>query len=65
MTRTVPALKKGDELVILQLPSHKTVIFYNNQNQGELDDKCGDAVFRVWLDPSTRYQRVRKDLLKE
>lgn len=65
LERIVPALSRGDQLVILCLPDRQTVIFHNGRKIGSVDDpNFGSALFRVWLDPLASRQDIRSALLQ-
>lgn len=66
MQKAVPTVNSGDQLVVLCLPNNKTVLFHNGTPSGELQDQpfC-EALFKVWLDPRTKHERLRKELLNE
>jgi hypothetical protein len=64
LQRLLPSVNRGDQLVVLQAPSHKTFFFYNGREHGEIDDPAfGSAFFGIWLDPRTKNPALRRSLL--
>jgi hypothetical protein len=64
LERVLPAVNRGDQLVVLCAPDHKTFFFYNGRERGEIDDPAfGTAFFSIWLDPRTNNPALRKSLL--
>jgi hypothetical protein len=65
LNQIIPALARGDQLVILCLPDQRTVVFYNGTKVGSVDDpNFGAALFRIWLDPNASRQDFRNALLQ-
>jgi chalcone isomerase-like protein len=66
MLKALPSLNRGDQLVILVMPSGTTIMYFNGQEREKLDDpNFGPALFRVWLDPASSYQHIKKGMLQE
>lgn len=64
LERVMPAVNRGDQVVVFCAPSHKTFFFYNGRERGEIDDPdFGAAFFSIWLDPRTNNPALRKSLL--
>jgi hypothetical protein len=64
LERVLPAVNRGDQLVVFCAPNHKTFFFYNGRECGEIDDPdFGAAFFSIWLDPRTNNPALRKSLL--
>jgi hypothetical protein len=64
LERVLPAVNRGDQVVVFCAPSHKTFFFYNGRERGEIDDPdFGTAFFGIWLDPRTNNPALRKSLL--
>lgn len=62
--RVLPAVNRGDQLVVLCAPNQRTFFFYNGRDRGEIDDPAfGAAFFGIWLDPRTNNPALRKSLL--
>jgi Chalcone isomerase-like len=60
----LPSLGRGDQLVFLVTPIGRTTMYYNGEELESTDDpNLGAALFRVWLDPATSYQHIRKGML--
>jgi Chalcone isomerase-like len=64
MTKVIPNVRQGDQVVIFCADSNRTLVYLNNSSTGEVDDPsfC-PAVMSVWLHPQTRHQSMRKSLL--
>ncbi|HKN14772.1 MAG TPA: chalcone isomerase family protein [Candidatus Binatus sp.] len=64
MTKVIPNVQQGDQIVIFCSDTNRTLAYLNNKNTGEVDDPsfC-PAVMSVWLHPQTKYQAIRKSLL--
>jgi hypothetical protein len=64
MTKIIPNVRQGDQVVIFCADSNRTLVYLNNSSTGEVDDPtfC-PAVMSVWLHPQTRHQSIRKSLL--
>ena len=64
MTKLIPNLQRGDQVVIFCSDSNRTLAYLNDSSTGEIDDPsfC-PAVMRVWLDPKTKHQALRRSLL--
>lgn len=64
MTRLIPNLKSGDQIVIFCPHDGKTLTYYNGRSFGEVDDTtlC-PAIINVWLHPQSRSKDLRKSLL--
>ncbi|MGH7923662.1 MAG: chalcone isomerase family protein [Candidatus Binatus sp.] len=64
LERVMPSVSKGDQVVVLCAPNHKTFFFHNGREGGEIDDPAfGAAFFSIWLDPRTKNPALRKSLL--
>jgi Chalcone isomerase-like len=65
MRKVIPSVKEGDQVVIFCSSSNRTFVYFNDSGLGEIDDPsfC-PAVMSVWLHPQTKYQSVRKSLLR-
>jgi hypothetical protein len=64
LERVLPAVNRGDQLVVYSGPSRKTYFFYNGRERGEIDDPAfGAAFFGIWLDPRTNNPALRRSLL--
>jgi len=66
MTKLIPNVQKGDQIVIFCSDTHRTIAYLNNSSTGEIDDPtfC-PAVMSVWLHPKTKHQAMRKSLLRQ
>ena len=66
MTKVIPSVREGDQVVIFCPPGNRTFVYFNDSNVGEIDDPsfC-PAVMNVWLHPQTKHQTMRKSLLRE
>jgi Chalcone isomerase-like len=64
MTKLIPNVQRGDQVVIFCSDAHRTIAFLNNSRTGEIDDPsfC-PAVMNVWLHPQTKHQAMRRSLL--
>ncbi len=64
MTKVIPNVKQGDQVVIFCTDATRTLVYLNASSTGEVDDPsfC-PAVMAVWLHPSTKHQALRKSLL--
>jgi hypothetical protein len=64
MTKVIPNVKQGDQIVIFCPNDTRTLVYLNNSSTGEVDDPsfC-PAVMNVWLHPATKHQVLRKSLL--
>jgi hypothetical protein len=64
MTKLIPNVQRGDQIVIFCSDAHRTIAFLNNSRTGEIDDPsfC-PAVMNVWLHPQTKHQSMRRSLL--
>ncbi len=64
MTRVMPNVRQGDQVVIFCTDATRTLVYLNNSSTGEVDDPsfC-PAVMNVWLHPQTKHQALRKSLL--
>ena len=64
MTKIIPDVQQGDQVVLFCPDSKRTLAFLNNRSTGAVDDPsfC-PAVMRVWLDPGTKHQALRRSLL--
>jgi hypothetical protein len=59
-----PDIKKGDQLVGLQLPGRETRFFHNGEPIGTVSDPAfGSMFFAIWLDPKTSQPALREELL--
>jgi chalcone isomerase-like protein len=66
MARVMPPIRKGDRVVVFTMPVGKTVVFLNDTEHGEIDDPAfGQALFKIWLDPQSRNQPLRRKLLNQ
>lgn len=64
MARIMPAVNRGDQIVVFNAPNHKTYFFYNGRERGAIDDPAfGAAFFSIWLDPRTKNPALRRSLL--
>ena len=63
MTRLMPNVKSGDQVVVFCPSEDKTLVYYNGRSQGEVDDAtlC-PAIVNVWLHPASK-SSMRKSLL--
>jgi chalcone isomerase-like protein len=63
MTRLMPNVKSGDQVVVFCPSAAKTLVYYNGRSQGEADDAtlC-PAIMDVWLHPASK-SSMRKSLL--
>jgi len=64
LTKIVPNLAQGDQIVIFCADNNRTIGYLNESRIGEVDDPtfC-PAVMSVWLHPQTKHQSMRKSLL--
>jgi hypothetical protein len=64
MTKVIPNVKSGDQVVIFCTDATRTLVYLNASTTGEVDDPsfC-PAVMAVWLHPQTKHQALRKSLL--
>jgi Chalcone isomerase-like len=64
MTKVIPNLRAGDQVVIFCPDTARTLVYLNDSSVGEVDDQtfC-PAVMSVWLHPQTKYGALRKSLL--
>ena len=64
LARVMPPIRKGDRLVVFTVPVGKTMVYFNDAEYGEIDDPSfGQALFKIWLDPHSRNQPLRRKLL--
>jgi len=65
MTRLMPNVKSGDQVVVFCPSATKTLVYYNGGSQGEVDDAtlC-PAIMNVWLHPASK-SSMRKSLLAQ
>jgi Chalcone isomerase-like len=66
MSRVIPSIKQGDQVVIFCAPSNQTLVYLNETSVGAISDPsfC-PAVMSVWLHPQTKHQAMRKSLLRQ
>lgn len=64
MTKVIPNVRPGDQIVIFCSDTNRTLVYLNDSSTGEVDDPsfC-PAIMSVWLHPQTRHQTMRKSLL--
>jgi hypothetical protein len=65
MTKLIPNVKQGDQIVIFCSDANRTLSYLNDSSTGEVDDPsfC-PAIMSVWLHPQTKHQAMRKSLLR-
>jgi hypothetical protein len=66
LTKVIPNVRPGDQIVIFCPDTNRTLIYLNDSSNGEVDDPsfC-PAVMSVWLHPQTKHQAMRKSLLRQ
>jgi len=63
MTRLMPNVTSGDQVVVFCPSDAKTLMYYNGRSQGEVDDaSLCPAIMNVWLHPASK-SSMRKSLL--
>jgi Chalcone isomerase-like len=64
MTKVIPNLRQGDQVVIFCADGNRTLVYLNDSSIGAVDDQtfC-PAVMSVWLHPRTKYGALRNSLL--
>jgi hypothetical protein len=64
MTKVIPNVRPGDQIVIFCSDTNRTLVYLNDSSTGEVDDPsfC-PAIMSVWLHPQTKHQAMRKSLL--
>lgn len=64
MTKLIPNVQQGDQIVIFCSDANKTLAYLNDSKTGEIDDpSLCPAVMSVWLHPQTKHQAMRRSLL--
>lgn len=65
MTKVIPNVRPGDQIVIFCSDTNRTLVYLNDSSTGEVDDPsfC-PAIMSVWLHPQTKHQAMRKSLLR-
>jgi len=66
MTKVIPNVRPGDQIVIFCSDTNRTLVYLNDSSTGEVDDPsfC-PAIMSVWLHPQTKHQAMRKSLLRQ
>jgi Chalcone isomerase-like len=66
MTKLIPNVQQGDQIVIFCSDTNRTLSYLNDSSTGEVDDPsfC-PAIMSVWLHPQTKHQAMRKSLLRQ
>ena len=66
MTKVIPDVRSGDQIVIFCSDTNRTLVYLNDSSTGEVDDPsfC-PAIMSVWLHPQTKHQAMRKSLLRQ
>jgi hypothetical protein len=66
LTKVIPNVRPGDQIVIFCPDTNRTLIYLNDSSNGEVDDPsfC-PAIMSVWLHPQTKHQAMRKSLLRQ
>jgi hypothetical protein len=66
MTKVIPDVRPGDQIVIFCSDTNRTLVYFNDSSTGEVDDPsfC-PAIMSVWLHPQTKHQAMRKSLLRQ
>lgn len=66
MTKVIPDVRPGDQIVIFCSDTNRTFVYFNDSSTGEVDDPsfC-PAIMSVWLHPQTKHQAMRKSLLRQ
>jgi hypothetical protein len=66
MTKVIPDVRPGDQIVIFCSDTNRTLVYLNDSSTGEVDDPsfC-PAIMSVWLHPQTKHQAMRKSLLRQ
>jgi hypothetical protein len=66
LTRLIPSVSSGDQIVVFCPSEAKTLVYYNGRSQGEVDDAtlC-PAIMSVWLHPASQNKEMRKSLLAQ
>jgi hypothetical protein len=66
MTKLIPNVRPGDQIVIFCPDTNRTLVYLNDSSTGEVDDPsfC-PAIMSVWLHPQTKHQSMRKSLLRQ
>jgi len=66
MKKLIPNLKAGDQVVIFCPQDKRTLVYYNGQSRGAVDDTtlC-PAIMSVWLHPESKSKEMRKSLLAQ
>ena len=50
LMKTIPAVKKGDKVVVVSKPGTKATVILNGENQGAFPEQAlSDAFFAIWL----------------
>jgi hypothetical protein len=64
MTKIIPNVQQGDQVVLFCPDTKQTLAFLNNTSTGAVDDPsfC-PALMSVWLHPQTKHQAMRRSLL--
>ncbi len=64
MTRLMPSVRSGDQIVVFCPRDGKTLVYYNGRIQGQVDDlTLCPAIMNVWLHPQSKRKELRKSLL--
>jgi hypothetical protein len=66
MLKAIPSIRRNDRVVVFTASGATTVLYYNDSEVAEIDDPTfAPALFKVWLDPRSKNQQLRRSLLKD
>lgn len=66
LERLLPDIYRGDQLSSLILPGEETRFYFGGTEIGRIQDPAfGEAFLAIWLDPRTRAEQLRRELLAE
>jgi len=64
LTAIFNSVKKGDEKIVIFIPSKGVLMFYNNELKGKISDlKLARIFVDIWLDKNGSYPKITKKLL--